>query len=65
MVICLHRIKAILCNQSFFNDFISLYSEKIDARKTYPLLDSSVHDKRDGVNFNSVHHCNCKLQPFY
>ena len=32
---------------------------------TYPVNDSPIHGKHDGLNFSPVHQSVCKLQPFY
>ena len=63
MGICLCHVEAIIRVQSFFTDYVSVV-KKGDRKKTYPVIDSRIPGKHDGVSCNSVLHCVSKLQPF-
>jgi len=61
MVVCLHHIEKILCNQFFFTD-LSLYTvKKSDERKHLPVTDDPVHSKHDGTSYKSLCHSIPKL----
>ena len=63
MIVCLHRIEAIVGDQFFFIDFV-FCGKKVREGKTYPAMDCPCHGKCDGENFNSVYHCVSKFRPF-
>jgi len=63
MFVC--HVKTIVHNQSFFTDFLLVCSKEEIQEKIYTTLVSRIHGKRDGINYNSVHHCIHKLSCFF